>query len=137
VLGGGTLRAGHTEAWPTRGLGPLRALHTMGIPRSFPKKRKQVSVYSPCLSRTSSHSWITVIITTMSSDLILAQMASGHIIATTTLDTVITFVITFVAPLTSSRVIWHKVHIWSFSVLLSVHFSILVPLIYRPTRSVQ
>jgi hypothetical protein len=55
-----------------------------------------------------------------------------HIVAGMTLDTIIAFnttvafVLPLVALLTSSPTMWHKEHLWNFSVLQRVHFPNLV-----------
>jgi hypothetical protein len=59
----------------------------------------------------------------------VATMHLVYIVATITLDTIVAFVtiFEFVVPLfallTSSSVMWHKEHLWNFSVLQRVHFS--------------
>jgi hypothetical protein len=43
-------------------------------------------------------------------------MALGHILAAMTSDTIVTFEISLVTPLTSSPVMWHREHLWNFNV---------------------
>jgi hypothetical protein len=64
-------------------------------------------------------------------------MNLDRIVATITLDTIVTFdtivafIIPFVALLTPSPVMWRKEKVWNFSVLQTVHLSNLVLLTWQ------
>jgi uncharacterized membrane protein len=72
------------------------------------------------------------IVAPVASNHIVAPVASNHIVATVTLanivafDIFVAFVISLVALLTSSPVMWLKERLWNVSVLQRVHLSSLV-----------
>jgi hypothetical protein len=109
----------YTLAWAKN----ILHLHVfLSVRRAFYQTGTTITLDHIVTTMTLDH-----ITTTMALDHIATTMALDHIVSTMMLNTFITFVLSFVNLLTSSRVMWSIELIWNFSVLQRVLLSNLVP----------